>query len=74
MSLRTAAGLAKLADEEDLCHSLALRCAKDLVHSQDWLAAQELLSMQDTLLVSLSVRCLYHFGRNKQTNKKSQNV
>lgn len=54
MSLKTAAHLAKLAGETDLCHSLALRCAKDLVLSQDWLAAQEILSMQDSLLVSLN--------------------
>lgn len=53
MSLKTATNLAKLAGERDLCHSLALRCAKDLMHAQDWVAVQEILGMQDTLLVSL---------------------
>lgn len=51
MSLKAAASLAKLTGERDLCHSLALRCAKDLVQAQDWLAAQEILSTQDSLLV-----------------------
>lgn len=53
MSLKTATNLAKLSDERDLCHSLALRCAKDLVQVQDWLAAQEILGTQDTLLVGM---------------------
>ncbi|KAF7697383.1 gem-associated protein 5 [Silurus meridionalis] len=50
LSLKTAAGVAKLSGEKDLSHTLALRCAKDLVHSQDWLEVQEILSTQDTLL------------------------
>ncbi|XP_062868196.1 gem-associated protein 5 [Trichomycterus rosablanca] len=50
MSLKTAANLAKTAGESSLCHSLSLRCAKDLVQSQDWLAAQDILGLQDTLL------------------------
>ncbi|XP_076836153.1 gem-associated protein 5 isoform X2 [Brachyhypopomus gauderio] len=50
MSLVTAASLAKIAGESDLSHSLSLRCAKDLMLSQDWLAAQDILSKQNTLL------------------------
>ncbi|KAF5892297.1 gem-associated protein 5 isoform X2 [Clarias magur] len=58
MSLKAAANLAKLTGELDLCHSLALRCAKDLVQTQDWLAAQEILSTQDTLLGHRLVFCV----------------
>ncbi|KAM9450672.1 gem-associated protein 5 [Clarias gariepinus] len=58
MSLKAAASLAKLTGERDLCHSLALRCAKDLVQAQDWLAAQEILSTQDSLLGHRLVFCV----------------
>ncbi|KAI4880888.1 hypothetical protein NFI96_029768 [Prochilodus magdalenae] len=58
MSLKTAANLAKLAGESDLSHSLSLRCAKELMLSQDWLAAQDILRTQDTLLGQRLVLCV----------------
>lgn len=51
-SLRAASALAKISGELDLAQSLALRCAKDLAASQDWVGAQEVLSSQENLLVS----------------------
>ncbi|KAJ7997067.1 hypothetical protein DPEC_G00225080 [Dallia pectoralis] len=51
VSLKTAASLARITGENDLSHSLSLRCAKDLAFSQDWLGAQKLLSTQESLLV-----------------------
>lgn len=51
MSLKTAANLAWISGESELAHSLSLRCAKDLMLSQDWAAAQEVLRTQDSLLV-----------------------
>lgn len=50
ISLRTAANLAQISGEDELAHSLSLRCAKDLMLFQDWAAAQEVLRMQDSLL------------------------
>ncbi|KAI2651116.1 Gem-associated protein 5 [Labeo rohita] len=50
ISLRTAANLAQISGESELAHSLSLRCAKDLMLSQDWAAAQEVLRTQDSLL------------------------
>ncbi|XP_066501896.1 gem-associated protein 5 [Hoplias malabaricus] len=58
MSLKTAANLARLAGECDLSHSLSLRCAKELMLSQDWLAAQDILRTQDTLLGHQLVLCV----------------
>ncbi|XP_018584145.2 gem-associated protein 5 isoform X2 [Scleropages formosus] len=49
-SLKTAAELARIAGEEDLSHSLSLRCAKDLLSALDWLGAQEVLRTQESLL------------------------
>lgn len=51
-SLRAAAALAKISGELDLAQSLALRCAKDLASSLDWVGAQDVLSSQENLLVS----------------------
>lgn len=51
-SLRAASTLAKISGELDLAQSLALRCAKDLAASLDWVGAQEVLSSQENLLVS----------------------
>lgn len=56
-SLRTAANLAWLSGESELAHSLSLRCAKDLMLSQDWLATQEVLKTQDSLLVCFKLFC-----------------
>lgn len=50
-SLRAAATLAEISGELDLAQSLALRCAKDLAASLDWVGAQEVLSSQESLLV-----------------------
>lgn len=50
-SLRAASTLAKISGELDLAQSLALRCAKDLASSLDWVGAQEVLSSQENLLV-----------------------
>ncbi|CAM4671194.1 unnamed protein product [Leuciscus chuanchicus] len=50
MSLKTAANLAWVSGESELAHSLSLRCAKDLMLSQDWATAQEVLRTQDSLL------------------------
>ncbi|XP_067279669.1 gem-associated protein 5 isoform X2 [Pseudorasbora parva] len=50
MSLKTAANLAWISGESELAHSLSLRCAKDLMLSQDWAAAQGVLRAQDSLL------------------------
>lgn len=50
-SLRAASALAKISGELDLAQSLALRCAKDLAASLDWVGAQEVLSSQENLLV-----------------------
>ncbi|XP_011609486.2 gem-associated protein 5 [Takifugu rubripes] len=50
-SLRAASTLAKISGELDLAQSLALRCAKDLAASLDWVGAQEVLSSQENLLV-----------------------
>ncbi|KAL7844635.1 hypothetical protein SRHO_G00231740 [Serrasalmus rhombeus] len=58
MSLKTAANLAKLTGESNLSHSLSLRCAKELMLSQDWLAAQDILRIQDTLLGHRLVFCV----------------
>lgn len=49
-SLRTAADMARISGEEVLAHSLALRCAKDLAASQEWVGAQEVLGSQGPLL------------------------
>lgn len=53
-SLRAASTLAKISGEPDLAQSLALRCAKDLAASLDWVGAQEVLSSQENLLVRSS--------------------
>ncbi|XP_051955361.1 gem-associated protein 5 [Xyrauchen texanus] len=58
ISLRTAANLAWISGESELAHSLSLRCAKDLMFSQDWLMAQEVLRTQDTLLGHRLVFCV----------------
>ncbi|CAF97287.1 unnamed protein product, partial [Tetraodon nigroviridis] len=50
-SLRAASALARISGELDLAQSLALRCAKDLAASLDWVGAQEVLRSQETLLV-----------------------
>ncbi|KAJ8348614.1 hypothetical protein SKAU_G00272030 [Synaphobranchus kaupii] len=50
MSLKTAAKLAGIAGENDLSHSLSLRCAKELMAAEDWLGAQEALRTQESLL------------------------
>lgn len=50
--MKTAAELARIVGEKELAHSLALRCAKELLAAQDWLGAQEVLRSQDGLLVS----------------------
>ncbi|XP_066572558.1 gem-associated protein 5 isoform X1 [Amia ocellicauda] len=50
VSLRAAAELALIVGEKDLSHSLSLRCAKELLSVQDWLAAQEVLQTQESLL------------------------
>ncbi|KAA0720372.1 Gem-associated protein 5 [Triplophysa tibetana] len=74
-SLRTAANLAWLSGESELAHSLSLRCAKDLMLSQDWLATQEVLKAQDSLLVcfKLFLKCTYadgvHLKKLKQIAK-----
>ncbi|XP_057216483.1 gem-associated protein 5 [Triplophysa rosa] len=57
-SLRTAANLAWLSGESELAHSLSLRCAKDLMLSQDWLATQEVLKTQDSLLAHRLLYCV----------------
>ncbi|KAM8835184.1 gem-associated protein 5 [Synchiropus picturatus] len=49
-SLRAAAALARISGEEVLARSLALRCAKDLAASHDWVQAQEVLSLQPGML------------------------
>ncbi|KAM3601720.1 uncharacterized protein V6R79_017715 [Siganus canaliculatus] len=49
-SLRTAAAVARMAGEETLAQTLALRCAKDLAAALDWVGAQEVLGSQETLL------------------------
>ncbi|XP_048853566.1 gem-associated protein 5 isoform X1 [Brienomyrus brachyistius] len=49
-SMKTAAELARIVGEKELAHSLALRCAKELLAAQDWLGAQEVLRSQDSLL------------------------
>ncbi|KAL4660029.1 gem-associated protein 5 isoform X1 [Arapaima gigas] len=49
-SLKTAAELARITGEEDLSHSLSLRCAKDLLSVQNWLGVQEVLRAQESLL------------------------
>lgn len=49
-SLKTAAHLAHITGEAELAHSLSLRCAKDLIATQDWTAAQDVLRTQDSLL------------------------
>lgn len=51
-SLRTAAMLANISGEAALAQSLALRCAKDLAASLDWVGAQEVLSSQESLMVT----------------------
>lgn len=58
ISLRTAANLAQISGESELAHSLSLRCAKDLMLSQDWAAAQEVLRTQDSLLVCFQLSSL----------------
>lgn len=58
ISLRTAANLAQISGENELAHSLSLRCAKDLMLFQDWAAAQEVLRMQDSLLVCFHLSSL----------------
>uniref|UniRef100_A0A9J7XJI7 Gem nuclear organelle associated protein 5 n=1 Tax=Cyprinus carpio carpio TaxID=630221 RepID=A0A9J7XJI7_CYPCA len=58
ISLRTAANLAQISGENELAHSLSLRCAKDLMLFQDWAAAQEVLRMQDSLLGHRLVFCV----------------
>lgn len=55
-SLRAASALARISGKLDLAQSLALRCAKDLAASLDWVGAQEVLRSQETLLVSRTVR------------------
>nr|XP_055035925.1 gem-associated protein 5 [Misgurnus anguillicaudatus] len=57
-SLRTAANLARLSGESELAHSLSLRCAKDLMLSQDWLTTQEVLRNQDSLVVHRLLFCV----------------
>ncbi|CAL8362299.1 unnamed protein product [Lota lota] len=46
-SLRAAATLARLAGESQLAHTLALRCAKGLAASLDWVGAQQVLKAQE---------------------------
>ena len=46
-SLRAAATLARLAGESQLAHTLALRCAKGLATSLDWVGAQQVLKAQE---------------------------
>ncbi|KAK9955780.1 hypothetical protein ABG768_015633 [Culter alburnus] len=58
MSLKTAANLAWISGESELAHSLSLRCAKDLMLSQDWTAAQEVLRTQDSLLGHRLIFCV----------------
>ncbi|XP_064205769.1 gem-associated protein 5 isoform X2 [Anguilla rostrata] len=50
ISLKTAAKLAAVAGENELSHSLALRCARELTAAEDWLGAQEVLRTQESLL------------------------
>lgn len=44
--------LANISGEAALAQSLALRCAKDLAASLDWVGAQEVLSSQESLMVT----------------------
>lgn len=44
--------LANVSGEAALAQSLALRCAKDLAASLDWVGAQEVLSSQESLMVT----------------------
>ncbi|KAM4620896.1 gem-associated protein 5 [Polymixia lowei] len=57
-SLKAAAGLARITGETGLAQSLCLRCAKDLVASQDWVGAQEVLSTLDNLLAHRLLFCV----------------
>ncbi|XP_036380032.1 gem-associated protein 5 [Megalops cyprinoides] len=69
-SLKTAARLASIAGENDLSHSLCLRCAKELMSDHDWLGAQEALRMQESLLVHRILHCCNEllFVRLSETN------
>lgn len=44
--------LANISGEAALAQSLALRCAKDLAASLDWVGAQEVLNSQESLMVT----------------------
>ncbi|TRY96147.1 hypothetical protein DNTS_028341 [Danionella cerebrum] len=57
-SLKTAVSVAQISGERELAHSLALRCAKDLQHSQDWTTLQEVLRTQDSLLAHRLLMCV----------------
>uniref|UniRef100_A0A8C5CGQ9 Gem nuclear organelle associated protein 5 n=1 Tax=Gadus morhua TaxID=8049 RepID=A0A8C5CGQ9_GADMO len=46
-SLRAAATIARLAGESQLAHTIALRCAKGLAASLDWVGAQQVLKAQE---------------------------
>ncbi|XP_069051438.1 gem-associated protein 5 isoform X2 [Lepisosteus oculatus] len=56
-SLKVAAEVALILGENDLSHLLSLRCARELLNSQDWLGAQEVLKTQEGLLAHRLLYC-----------------
>ncbi|MBN3319146.1 GEMI5 protein, partial [Atractosteus spatula] len=56
-SLKVAAEVALILGENDLSHLLSLRCARELLNSQDWLGAQEVLKAQEGLLAHRLLYC-----------------
>ncbi|XP_028322979.1 gem-associated protein 5 [Gouania willdenowi] len=48
-SLQTAAEVARLVGEEELCRSLSLRCVKELMEARDWLGAHGVLGLDEQL-------------------------
>ncbi|KAG9351942.1 hypothetical protein JZ751_023193 [Albula glossodonta] len=57
ISLKTAAKLAGIVGENELSHSLSLRCAKELMSAEDWLGAREVLRTQESLLGHQALLC-----------------
>ncbi|XP_072120245.1 gem-associated protein 5 [Mobula birostris] len=58
-SLRTAAEVASITGERELCSQLSSRCALDLLAQRDWLGAQFVLRGNDSLLGQRLVLCTY---------------
>ncbi|NXG30564.1 GEMI5 protein, partial [Dromaius novaehollandiae] len=57
-SLKTAAELALISEEEELSATLSFRCAQELLSSRNWVGAQEVLQQQKTLFGQRLVFCL----------------